>query len=114
MNVPTDPEREDRRRGATETFEPDVEAAVEEDHDQREDGDALNFLDREQRVGVGDELANQDGADEEDGRIRNGEPVREPHADERHEHGAGDPEDGRPEVADLAHVEESTTWRAEP
>ena len=42
-----DAEGEDRLHGPPEAAEPDVEAAVEEDEDQRDDGDALDLLDRQ-------------------------------------------------------------------
>ncbi len=110
-----DAERENRDRRAAEAPEPDVQAAVEEDHDQRDDADALDGLDRER---VAHRLGRARRASPAPSRksaafgteIRSATRMRE-HGEK---HARRDDEDDRAEIGDLAHSlnGQSTTWAA--
>ena len=99
-----DAEGEDGTCGAAEPARADVEAPVEEDDDERDDGDALDLFDGEELVRPRDELAEENGAGEEQRGVRQRDPIGEPHSEQGDEDGPRDDEDRRAEVTDLAHA----------
>ncbi len=98
-----DAENEDRSGGAPKAADADVESAVEEDDDERDDADALDGLDGQgvaQRFhGRGEEAR----GDEEERGVGERDPVGDTGSENGQEHASGDDEDDDSEVGDLGH-----------
>ena len=105
--VPTTPRIVIGTAAVRNLLQPDARAAVEEDRDQRERGDPLDVLEREQaREPVG-EL----GGDRRDGQQQRRRGEADPGGDDpnqdRDRERPGDDQDDPPEIEDVVHVADS-------
>src|SRR5207244_5608435 len=99
-----DPERRDRERGAAEAPPADLHPPVEEDHDQRDDPDPLDVVDRDHRLETGEDIRGDGRGNEEERGRRDGEALGQLVRPERREEPEGDDEDDGPELVELAHA----------
>ena len=104
---------QDRPERLPEAAVADVEPAVEEDDDQRDDRDALDVQDRQLVLQRVRRLGERHRTDEDHGRIGEREAVREAHAEQRGEHDRRHHEDDQPEVRDLRHRQSWNLRRAQ-
>ena len=100
---PQDPEREDRHGRTAEAAPADVEAAFEEDHDQRDDADPLDGDEGDLVADPRHEFGDRRRSDEEERGARDRQPFRDRAAEQRQRDPAGDDEDDHAEVWDLRH-----------
>ena len=100
---PEDAEREDRRRRAAEATPADVEPALEEDHDQRDDADPLDGDEGDLVVDPRHEVGDHRRGDEEERSARDRQPFGDRPAVQRQRDPAGDDEYDQTEVWDLRH-----------
>ncbi len=101
--VPTTPRTRIGQAERRKRVDADVQAAVEEDDDERDDANALDGLDGQ---GISQRLhgcAEDTRDDEEERCVRQRKPVRYSHSQDREEDASRDDEDDEAEVGDLGH-----------
>ena len=103
------PDREDRGGGRAEPAPADVHAAVEEDHDQRDDRDPLHRLDRHRVVDLRPDDGDRRSRDQEDRRRRHRNPLGQRRRERRDREAGGHEKNDGAEVGDLGHGEATPT-----
>ncbi len=102
-NVPRIPSERIGTAAAAEAAPADVEAALEEDHDQRDDADPLDGDEGDLVVDPRHEVGDHRRGDEEERRARDRQPFGDRTAVQRQRDPAGDDEHDQTEVWDLRH-----------
>ena len=106
---PEHAQREDRAGRRTESPPADVDAAVEQDHDQRDNRDPLHGQDRHRLVHLRPEIRDDRRRDQEDRRRRHGDPSAQRRRDDRERDAAGSEEKDGCEVRNLGHGDATPT-----
>ena len=107
-----DAEQHDRPQRRPQPSPADLDAAVEQDRDQRDHADALDVADRDRLGERGQEVRDRRGRDQEDDRRRHAQPGGQARRHERQPEAGGDDGEHDGEVMDLAHDQGSTSPRA--